>query len=273
MCVGSVDFGAACVSALEFTATANPFRSKDIRVEIASSPLHPLRTTNERFAPRIYLPEETPTGINRRLENTSLLDFWKWAFSDLCDDDLKGIFAEWIVLKLLEIPSVRRVNWANSDIITPEGVRIEIKATSYWQSWKILDEQGALRPVPLHPVSPKTQIRFSGLKARDAVAVPNSNEPQIFKSHIYIFAFQRERQFERWNAMDLSQWEFYALPVSVVGALGSKSVSLKMLRVEQKRLCGHETLTAESFPKLAQTLIEAAAKTLGNLSTEHPQPS
>lgn len=32
--------------------------------------------------------------------NPTLLDFWCWAFSDLCDDDVKGIFAEWMVRAL-----------------------------------------------------------------------------------------------------------------------------------------------------------------------------
>lgn len=214
-----------------------------------------------RRLPRpIYLPEDNLIGSNTELQGASLLDFWKWAFSDLCDDDLKGIFAEWIVLKLLSIPGIRRMSWANSDIITPDRVRIEIKASSYWQSWKLLDEMGVLRPTPLHPVSSKTQIRFAGLKARNAVAVANSSDQQLFKSHIYIFAFQHEKDIERWNAMDLSQWEFYALPVSTVSALGWKSISLIMLRAEQKKLCGHEILTAASLPDVVRALIETAAK-------------
>jgi hypothetical protein len=28
------------------------------------------------------------------IPNATLLDFWQWAFSDTCDDELKGIFAE-----------------------------------------------------------------------------------------------------------------------------------------------------------------------------------
>lgn len=204
------------------------------------------------------LPEDILTGCNAKLGETSLLDFWKWAFSDLCDDDLKGIFAEWIVLKLLAIPSVRRISWANSDIITADGVRIEVKASSYWQSWKLLDESGELRPVPLHPIHSDNRIRFSGLKARNAVDTSNSNDPRLFKSDIYIFAFQKEKDIERWNAMDLSQWEFYALPGSTVGNMGQRSISLATLRVEQRKLCGQETLTADSLPSFARELIHSA---------------
>jgi hypothetical protein len=209
-----------------------------------------------------YQPSDRVIGADVELQNASLLDFWKWAFSDLCDDDLKGIFAEWLVLKLLGIPAVRRVSWANSDIITLEGVRIEIKSTSYWQSWKLIDEVGSVRPMPLHPVSRKTKVRFAGLKARDAVMAPANTEPQILKSHIYVFAFQHEKDFDQWNAMDLSQWEFYVLPVSRMRELRGRSVSLLTLRAEQKGLCDHEVLTPNLFADVARTLIHDAANNL-----------
>src|ERR1700689_4726483 len=95
-----------------------------------------------------YEPKNGLVGAGVTLQDSSLSDFWSWAFGDLCDDDIKGIFAEWMVLKLLGIPSERRISWANSDIITKDGVRIEVKATSHWQSWKLLDESGALRVPP-----------------------------------------------------------------------------------------------------------------------------
>ena len=63
------------------------------------------------------------------LPNATVLDFWRWGFGDLSDDDVKGFFAEWLVHKLLGVNSVRRVSWANSDVITPGKTRIEVKAT------------------------------------------------------------------------------------------------------------------------------------------------
>jgi len=199
-----------------------------------------------------YKPSDTVIADLPALQGASLMEFWTWAFSDLCDDDLKGIFAEWLVMKLLGIPSLRRMNWANSDIITSEGVRIEVKASSYWQSWKLLDEFGAVRASPLYPVSDKTRITFSGLKARDAVTVPDSSTPQQFKSHVYVFAFQHEMEIVKWNAMDLSQWEFYVLPMKRLQQLGWKSISLTMLRSEQR------PLSASAFVDAANTAIREA---------------
>lgn len=201
-----------------------------------------------------YEDKSELTGAGVKVQNSSLLDFWKWAFSDLCDDDLKGIFAEWMVLKLLGIPSERRISWANSDIITLEDVRIEVKASSYWQSWKLLDESGKPRVPPLYPNSLKrSNIRFGGLRARNAVAVPDSSTKPAFKSDIYVFAFQHETEPELWNAMDLSQWEFYVLPVKKLEVAGWSSVSLERLRSEQ------EQMTAATFAAKARELIEETA--------------
>jgi hypothetical protein len=48
---------------------------------------------------RIPAPGDQLTGIDG-LRNAHLSDFWRWAFSDLCEDYLKGIFEEWMVAVL-----------------------------------------------------------------------------------------------------------------------------------------------------------------------------
>jgi hypothetical protein len=198
---------------------------------------------------------DTLICTDAELANLSLFDFWKWAFSDLCDDDLKGIFAEWLVMRLLRIPGARRVSWANSDIITPENSRIEVKASSYWQSWKLLDERGLPRTSVWHPISPKARIAFAGLKARDAVAPLNSAAPREFKSHIYVFALQAEKEPERWNAMDLSQWEFYVLSAARLREMNRKSISLAALQKET------EPLAATDLRGAVLTMIQKVART------------
>lgn len=236
------------------TASSDGSASEETTAEPTHAAVAKFQQERECILPRpIYKPSDTVIADLPALQSASLLDFWTWAFGDLCDDDLKGIFAEWLVMRLLEIPNVRRVSWANSDIITPEGVRIEVKASSYWQSWKLLDEFGAARVTPLYPISDKTRITFSGLKARDAITVPDSSKPKLLKSHIYVFAFQNEKDIERWNAMDLSQWEFYALPMKRLQQLGWNSISLTLLRSEQS------PLSASAFVDAAKTAIREAA--------------
>jgi hypothetical protein len=176
-----------------------------------------------------YSPRDRVFGCSE-LKSVHILEFWQWAFGDLCDDDIKGIYAEWIVHKLLQVHTPRRIGWANSDIITPGGTRIEVKSTAYWQTWKFLDEHGRLEIVPKHtPKEGDIGIRFGGLKARDSTSVDWSKPPR-FKSHLYVFAFQKERSIHKWNALDLSQWEFFLVKALELEQLKWKSVSLATLR-------------------------------------------
>ena len=170
----------------------------------------------------------------------SLAEFWQWGFGDLCDDDVNGIFAEWVVHLLLDVPSKRRVSWANSDIITPSGIRVEVKSSSYWQSWKLINEFGQAIAPPSNGLPLDGKIRFSGLKARDATAPASGASPKAFKSDMYVFAFQAETDPNRWNAMDLSQWEFYVFSVEELSQFAGQSVSLKKLRERQAPLSAAE---------------------------------
>jgi hypothetical protein len=182
------------------------------------------------------------------------LEFWRWAYGDLLDDDVKGAFAEWMVHRLLGVVSERRVSWANSDVITPEGVRIEVKSTAFWQSWKLLDEFGRPEATPKHPVNlDAKKIRFQGLKARDSTAVPDSSKMKSFKSHLYVFVFQNNPDPMTWNALDLRQWEFYLLPASKLIELGWQSISLATLRHKFQRM------SADEFATQGRAAIQAEA--------------
>jgi hypothetical protein len=113
-------------------------------------------------------PEDQVIGLDD--EQVNVRDFWQWAFSDFCDDDLKGWYVEWLVGILLGIGTERRRGWANTDLVSPAGVRIEVKSSSYWQSWKLWYENGNPKPIKIAGDNETRRIRFAGLKVGDAVA-------------------------------------------------------------------------------------------------------
>jgi hypothetical protein len=173
------------------------------------------------------------TGDSQIALSGTLLDFWRWAFSDLSDDDIKGIFAEWMVRILLGLPLAdsRRVSWANSDIILGNGTRIEVKASALWQSWKLVDENGTpISPVPAPvPLIPK-KIRFSSLQARTATRPTIATDYIQFKSDFYIFCFHSQTNPSLWDAWNLADWEFYMMSRQELAELKRKSISLTRLR-------------------------------------------
>lgn len=163
----------------------------------------------------------------------SLLSFWKWAFGDLCDDDIKGIFAEWMVGVLIGLPmhQTRRVSWANSDIILPSGLRIEVKASALWQSWKLVNEDATPKSGVLPIACEPAKVRFSGLQARSSVGTSKANNLSTFKSDYYVFCMQTQADPAAWSAWDLAQWEFYLLAREELVTAGvGRSISLAKLR-------------------------------------------
>lgn len=67
--------------------------------------------------------------------DATVLDFWRWAFSDLRDNTQRGVLAEFFVALALGRTQTRRRAWDNYDVTTHSGLRVEVKASGYLQSW------------------------------------------------------------------------------------------------------------------------------------------
>ena len=81
------------------------------------------KTGNEKFE------------FNNNKLDFELSEFWSWSQSDLIENRTRGILAEFIVKKALEIEDNNRVEWDDYDLITKKGVKIEIKSGAYIQTW------------------------------------------------------------------------------------------------------------------------------------------
>jgi hypothetical protein len=68
------------------------------------------------------------------LGNTSIGDYWAWAYSDILSNRNRSIFAEFLVGKALGIVTKPRVEWDCVDFIYC-GKKIEVKSSAYLQSW------------------------------------------------------------------------------------------------------------------------------------------
>jgi hypothetical protein len=142
--------------------------------------------------------------------------FWQWAYSDLQQNNIRGILAEFIVAKALNIHLSVRHTWDDYDLETPDGIKIEIKSGAYLQSWT---------------QSELSKIVFTGLCGQvwDAETGRRGGDAQ-FRANIYIFAVQNAKKHEEFEQLDLSQWEFYVLPQKVLQNRVAKSMSLTALK-------------------------------------------
>lgn len=145
----------------------------------------------------------------------TVLDFWRWAFSDLRTNIVRGVLAEFLVASAVGDPSPLRNAWDNFDVTTPSGVRVEVKSSAYLQSWN-------QRQV--------SKIVFSGLTGRSLVgSTAEYGEERELRADVYVFAIHTCREPDQYDALDLNDWEFRVLGAAALRVYGQRSITKRLL--------------------------------------------
>src|SRR5689334_1809608 len=81
---------------------------------------------------------ETPllTGEEEILPGATVRDFWAWALGDLRLNANRGMLAQFLVARAVGDVRPRDDGWGNFDVLTPEGIKVEVKSSGYLQSWR-----------------------------------------------------------------------------------------------------------------------------------------
>ncbi len=153
----------------------------------------------------------------------TILEFWRWHFSDIYD--MHDKFAEFIVAKALELTQADNTGaWTLYDI-SYRGKRIEIKESSYFHSWQTDDE-------------PKNQVRVFGI-TKAYSEYKDSKSTFERQNDIYVFCLNTGETRATSNPLNLENWEFYIVPTSVINEKcgDGKRISIGKLRrfAEAKR--------------------------------------
>lgn len=168
-----------------------------------------------------------------------LLSFWQWSSSDLVSNAMRGVLAEFIVAKSLGISTTTvRTEWDAFDLITEEGLRIEVKSAAYLQSW--------------HQTK-YSSISFNVQKKRGWDAMTNYQPVEATRSaDVYVFALLAHQDKQTIDPLDLNQWQFYVLPTEVLNQRQRSQYSITLKSLES--LAGK----ALSFLALKDAVQEAA---------------
>ena len=181
----------------------------------------------ERFGSAPLNGNEAIYGEGEPVANGTALDFWRWAYSDLCMNNVRGVFAEWLVARLLNLPQRLRDAWAECDLSTEDGITIEVKAGAYLQAW----HDQASKP---------SLITFSRLRGRKWLPDNRYADQQTCNADFYVFCVQIEIRASEWDAFNLSQWRFYVLSKAQVEAVGQGSMGLGRVRSMARELTASE---------------------------------
>jgi hypothetical protein len=140
-----------------------------------------------------------------------VLEVWAWALSDLRTNTVRPMLAEFLVAQALGAASQPRIEWDAYDVVTPDGVRVEVKSSAYLQAWT------QARP---------SSIRFGGLNSRTWVPVDGYAAAASYNADVYVFAVVTARDHASYDPLDSAQWSFWVLPRAAVEATGQRSLTL-----------------------------------------------
>ncbi len=161
----------------------------------------------------------------------SIIDFWKWGFSELDDNTIRGTFAEFIVKTALDEEMVDcnlyTRGWAEYDLDGPiipalnRNARIEVKCTGLVQSWGMK-----------HPE--RASFSIAPAKKLDLVKLDYLEDaPRQRNNDLYVFCVYKASDLSE-NVLDMSLWEFYVIPTQMIendpSLFKQKSLSLNRLK-------------------------------------------
>jgi len=110
----------------------------------------------------------------------------------------------------------RQKAWDNYDVTTSSGLRIEVKASGYLQSWA---------------QATHSRLSFGRVIARtwDANTNEFGTEPEV-RADVFVLSVQICKDPQRYDALDLSQREFYVVAADRVRECRHKRVSIAWVR-------------------------------------------
>ena len=192
--------------------------------------------------PKLNVKKKTglePFDSGGSVRGFDLLDYWRWANSDLVSNVTRGVLAEFIVAHAVGIPTDGvRDEWAPYDLETPDGIKLEVKSAAYVQSW--------------------WQPRFSDIRFGTKKTLSWDPETNAYgteptrEADVYVFALLGHKDHQTIDPLNLDQWRFYVRPTAELDERGDSPHSMSLAALEK--------LTSPvTFDELGRAVAEAHA--------------
>ncbi|MCX6738889.1 MAG: hypothetical protein NT098_02420 [Candidatus Parcubacteria bacterium] len=155
----------------------------------------------------------------------SVLDFWRYGFSNLNSNVLRGALAEFLVENAIRTSDQIDVRnpWGDTDVISPSGVNIEVKCSSYLQDWN---------------QDNFSRIVWSGLKAKElyyseAVKKLSELKPADYKSDVYVLALFKHQDQKTLDILNMDQWCFWVLTKERIKEITKNGNSISLVKLQK----------------------------------------
>jgi hypothetical protein len=157
--------------------------------------------------------------VNGSASDVTVLDFWRWAMSDLVSNAPRGVLAEFIVAYALRLTDGVRNPWGAYDLVTSTGIKIEVKSASYLQFWNQKNLSKIIFPIKASRTwdheTGITKLSFESRRQAD----------------IYVFCVLAHRDKNTINPLDIDQWDFYVIDTSLLNDKYPKHKTIGLLNL------------------------------------------
>ncbi len=177
------------------------------------------RTREKNTAYRSY--DGSDAFISEGKEVFSVLDFWKYQFSNL--NSFGPELAEFFVARALGIKKAENTDYWTAYDMSYKNQRIEVKSTQYVHAWN-KTRVSRERTFSIEP----TKNSYWGDKS--AIKYERQND-------LYIFGINQNQSIENHDPLNIDNWEFYVVPTYRINSYAGerqKTISLNVV----KRLSG-----------------------------------
>lgn len=173
--------------------------------------------------PHEPIEEFSPFIGTDRVPTATILDFWRWAHSDLLMNSERGLVAEFVVGLALDcLEGTARTEWDSYDLLYRDKYKIEVKSSAYLQNWA----QKAPSSIRFG-VSP--HVAWDGKTGEQTMGAKRWAD-------VYVFCVFETVSRENANPQDLSQWTFYVASAKRLDEIlgEQKSIGLEPLKSRVK---------------------------------------
>ncbi len=162
-----------------------------------------------------------------------ITSFWKWAFSDLLSNSLRGALAEYMVSIALGCTERPRVEWDAYDLKRSDGTKIEVKSSAYLQAWKQKKLSVITFDIAMKKAwdSESDQVQVKAMRSAD----------------LYIFSVFATLDRSTANPLDVHQWFFLVTSSAFLNQFFGHQRSVRLSSLEKKGLkrCSFDELKSE----------------------------
>lgn len=132
----------------------------------------------------------------------TLRQFWQWSCSDLVHNVVRGQLAEFLVACALGVADETQPGWNAYDLVTTDGIKVEVKSSAYVQSWMQKRYSAIVFDIrPTQGWDARTNEFSTGVKRH---------------ADVYVFCVLSHQDARTLDPLNLDHWECYVLLTSVL---------------------------------------------------------